>query len=236
MLPGNWQKETLAAQLDRFGPSRWAFRIPRGGSISGLPACSEATWEAPSWEGAAAERLAALLPDIKEWAKTLGLVEGLTPPDVVEQWNLSSAQFDEQPAFRIGAGGRCSGPAGLYRLTYGEAPRAYQLTVFFDPGAPAGRQVLRGEWYGLRFLALRHTGKYVKAMWREENGGILAVPYRQRWPLLYERALVLASGFLPYRNPENGLLYYYGVPRTLAEEVAEHLGVEVEMASAQVGG
>ena len=72
------------------------------------------------------------------------------------------------------------------------------------------------------------NGKYLKAIWRDDDGGLLAIPHRQRWPLLYKRALVLASGFLPNRNPENGLLYYRGIPLPLALSVAEHLGVQVE--------
>ena len=111
----------------------------------------------------------------------------------------------------------------------------YQLTVFFDPEASTGRQFLRGEWYGLRFLALRQSGKYLKAMWRDQDGGLLAVPYRQRWPLLYERALVLATGLLPRLHPEHGLLYYQGVPQSLAQAVAEHLDVRVETAPVLTG-
>jgi hypothetical protein len=65
-------------------------------------------------------------------------------------------------------------------------------------------------------------------MWQGEDGGTLAISHRQRWPLLYERALVLASGFLPSRHPENGLLYYRNIPLTLARSVAEQLGVQVE--------
>ena len=107
-------------------------------------------------------------------------------------------------------------------------PGLFQLTVFFDAGAESGRRLLRGEWYGLRFLALRRSGKYLKAMWRDEDGGLLAVPYRQRWPLLYERALVLSTGLLPRRHPENGLLYYQGIPLALATSIAEPLGVQVE--------
>ena len=65
-------------------------------------------------------------------------------------------------------------------------------------------------------------------MWSDDDGGTLAIPERHRWPLLYERALVLASGFLPYNQPQNRLLYYRGIPLTLAQHVADQLGVEVE--------
>jgi hypothetical protein len=232
-LTTSFHQEPPAPQPDGFGPSRWSFRLPPGDAPVGLPGSAEPTWDTPTWGGAVAERLPRLLPDVQEWMKALDAVS-VTPPDLAEQWQLQSCQFQPQPQFCRGGGGGWTGPAGLYRLTYGEAPRAFQLTVFFDPAAPPERQLLRGEWYGLRFLALRKAGKYLKAMWQNQDGGVLAVPYRQRWPLLYERALVLASGFLPCRHPENGLLYYQGVPRPLAETVAEHLGVQVEVASAAV--
>jgi hypothetical protein len=230
-VPGDYQPETPSPQPDGFGPSRWSFCLSPSGASVTLPPSAEPTWESPTWGGNVAERLAPLLPDIQEWKKTLTAVP-ITPADAVEQWNLQAGQFQPQPSFRLGDGGAWSGPGGLYRLTYGEPPRQHQLTVFFDAEAPAGQQLLRGEWYGLRFLALHQSGKYLKAMWRNQDGGLLAVPYRQRWPLLYERALVLASGLLPRRHPENGLLYYQGVPLSLAQGIAEHLGMQVETASA----
>jgi hypothetical protein len=113
-------------------------------------------------------------------------------------------------------------------LTYGEAPSVYHLTVFLEASSGPGYRLLRGEWYGLRFLALHRSDKYRKAMWSDEDGGTLAIPDRQRWPLLYERALVLASGFLPYRHLTKRLLYYRGIPLSLAQGVADQLGVEVE--------
>jgi hypothetical protein len=113
-------------------------------------------------------------------------------------------------------------------LTYGEAPSVYHLTIFLDADGGSGHQLLRGEWYGLRFLSLHRNDKYRKAMWSGDDGGSLAIPDRQRWPLLYERALVLASGFLPYRHPTKRLLYYRDIPLTLAQNIADQLGVEVE--------
>jgi hypothetical protein len=48
-----------------------------------------------------------------------------------------------------------------------------------------------------------------------------------RWPALYERALVLASGLLPSQSA-NGLLHYSGIPLELAHALAKRLGVELE--------
>lgn len=228
-LPASWQVSDPTPQMDGFGPSKRPIVIPSEVDHQWLSASTEPpTWQTPSWGGPVAERLAALLPLIDEWAKTLQPVATLTPPDAVEQWNLASASFVKSQDFRIDATGRCHGATGVYRLAYGEAPNAYHLTVFLDSAAPPGDQLLRGEWYGLRFLALHRNNKYRKAMWSGEEDGTLAIPERHRWPLLYERALVLASGFLPHGNAQNRLLYYRGVPLTLAQTVAGLLGVEVE--------
>ena len=228
-LPASWQASDPVPQPDGFGPAKRPIVLPSEMDNLWLsPSTEPPTWQIPSWGGLVAERLAALLPNIDEWAKTLQSVATLTPPDAVEQWDLASASFRNAPGFRIDSTGRCHGTTGLYRLAYGEAPSAYHLTVFLDSAAASGRQLFRGEWYGLRFLALHRSNKYRKAMWADENGGSLAIPERHRWPLLYERALVLASGFLPYSHPQNRLLYYRGVPLTLAKNVAEQLGVQVE--------
>ena len=88
--------------------------------------------------------------------------------------------------------------------------------------------MFRGEWYGLRFLALHRLSKYRKAEWSEDDCGCLKILKRQRWPLLYERALVLASGFLPASSTDGRYLYYRGIPLTLAQSVADQLGVKVE--------
>lgn len=227
-LPVTWQASDPVPQPDGFGPAKQPIVLPSEVDDQWLPPSTEPpTWQTPSWGGPVAERLAALLPQIDEWAKSLQPVATLTPPDAVGQWDLESDSFQNAPCFRIDPTGRCHGTTGLYRLAYGEVPSVYHMTVFFDAASPPGHQLLRGEWYGLRFLALHRNNKYRKAMWTAEDGGSLAIPERQRWPLLYERALVLASGLLPYRHPSKRLLYYRGVPLTLAQSVADQLGVEV---------
>ena len=225
-LPAALKQEESEPQPDGFGPSRWTIHLAEGSPGTELPVCtSPPTWATPVSGGAVAERLTALLPNISEWKESLVPDEWTIPPDAIELWDLQAGRF------QTWAGTLASGPAGMYRLTYGEAPRTYQTTIFFDPQAAADRRMLQGDWHGLRFLALHHSGKYLKAPWKDESGGLLAVPYRQRWPLMYERVLVLASGFLPCRHPENGFLYYQGIPETLAKNIAGHLGVEVVTAA-----
>lgn len=229
-LPASWQVCDLEPQPDGFGPAKLPIVIPADVDDQWLSASTEPpTWQTPSWGGPVAERLAALLPNIDEWVRTLQPVVTLTPPDAVEQWDLTSASFLSAPGFRIDTTGRCHGATGLYRLAYGQAPNVYHLTVFLDAAAAPGAQLLRGEWYGLRFLALCRDGKKKpKAVWSEPNGGTVAILVRQRWPLLFERALVLASGLLPDNTVNSRWLYYRGVPLGLAQLISDRLGVEVE--------
>ena len=228
-LPTLWQVSDPVPQPDGFGPAMRPIVLPTERGDQWLSASTEPpTWHTPSWGGPVAERLAALLPHIDEWVKTLQPIATLTPPDAVEQWDLASASFLNAPGFRIDPTGRCHGTTGLYRLAFGEAPSVYHLTVFLDSTSPPGRQLLRGEWYGLRFLALHRCGKYLKAVWSDADDGTLAILVRQRWPLLYERALVLASGLLPDNTTNGRYLYYRGVPLALAQSVADQLGVKVE--------
>jgi len=228
-LPSSWQAADPVTQPDGFSPAKLPIVLPSEGDDQRLPSSTEPpTWQCPSWGGPVAERLAALLPNLDEWAKTLQTVATLTPPDAAERWDLASASFQNEPGFRIDPTGRCHGATGLYRLAYGEAPSVFHLTVFLDSSLPPGHQLFRGEWYGLRFLALARSGKYRKSKWTDEGGGTLVIPKRHRWPLLYERSLVLASGFLPECRSDNRFLCYRGVPLTLAQTVADQLGAGLE--------
>jgi hypothetical protein len=233
-LPDTWRRVDNAGWDDRLGPPPRRYALPEGGAGVPFPPCTlPPSWTGLSWGGPVAERLAPLLPDVEEWAQTLAQVDWIPPPHAAEVWDLAGGNFREEPAFRVVAGGACVGPAGLYQFTFGDPPRAHQLTAFFDPEAPKGSQLRRGDWYGLRFLSLHRAGKYRKAVWRAEDN-TLAVLQRQRWPLLFERGLVLASGLLPQR--EGAWLYYAGITEGLAKTLADHLGVTLEPASCSVSG
>jgi hypothetical protein len=158
----------------------------------------------------------------------LAAVDRITTPDSVERFDTSKLTFVEEEGLRVQGGEVCSGKPGLYRLNYENPSGEFQLTVHYDPARTKERRLLRGEWYGLRFLAVHQSRKYLKAIWRSDGGGVLAVPNRQRWPLLYERALVLATGILPARMHPSGLLCYHGIPLNLAQTIASRLGVAIE--------
>jgi hypothetical protein len=65
----------------------------------------------------------------------------------------------------------------------------------------------------------------------------LTIPLADRWPLPYEKALVLASGLLPRvvrrGGPGGPLLQYAGVPGDFARELCDKLAVQHQVAVAQ---
>ncbi|HMP01732.1 MAG TPA: hypothetical protein PKC45_04440 [Gemmatales bacterium] len=173
-------------------------------------------------EGSLALVLAGNLPDLDHWEASLPVLSGLVNPEHAERWEGSG--YVEDSGFHI-RDGRYNGASGLYRVTRGEGRHRTQLTFYLDQE----RQVVRrGDWYGLRFLALRRAGRRCSACWTDDaSGGKLILRGQERWPALYERALVLASGLLPSQSA-NGLLHYSGIPLELAHALTKRLGVELE--------
>ncbi len=170
------------------------------------------------WEGTAAGNLVRRLPDLDQWRASLLCVERLPTPERAQRWDRGA--YHNEPSLRVFEG-RPQGPRGLYRLFYGEGTSSFELTGFLDSEFGAFR---RGDWYGLRFLAARQTEQSCPARWLTRQGRcVLLVPRSRRWPLLYERALVLASGFLPLQDGDR--VCYLDVPFDLAFTLAKLLGV-----------
>ena len=172
--------------------------------------------------GTPAARLAELLPDLNEWRDSLQSLPGLsTLPYVIEKWQ----DGDFVPCDTVRErNGIYQAEAGMYRLTRDGDSSGRALTLFFDP---ASQRWVRGDWYGLRFLALEATLGGVNAVY-SSNREELLIPESQRWPLLYERALVLSSGLLPSRALNHEWLSYPRVPLGLARGLCEKLNVDLQ--------
>jgi hypothetical protein len=84
---------------------------------------------------------------------------------------------------------------------------------------------LEGEFYGLKFLADLRAGRLHSAHYKDRDRSF-AVLRSQRWPEIYERALVLASGMLPIIQSE--WLIYKDIPRELAEHLTDKLHLKLE--------
>lgn len=155
-----------------------------------------------------AAQLAETLLPVDDWRAGLPIVTGVIP-SLYEKSRWLGGQFHAVETAHA---------AGFYELLRPNAQTA-PLTLYHDADAGCWR---RGDWYGLRFLASEDKqALFVK--------GQFAVPLNQRWPLLYEKALVLATGRLPRRS--GAWLIYPDVPSPLAVRLCAQLNVALTMQS-----
>ncbi len=166
--------------------------------------------------GNVANQLAEILPELKEWTLRLRSLPGIVPS--LYHWKRFESDDFTECVF--------SQQTGLYQMWDLDGGDRSRLTLFYDAATNSWRQ---GDWYGLRFLALQHREQPCIARYDRVKAR-LAIPYSQRWPQLYERALVLASGQLPnYQKTEQSLwLIYENVGRELVQQLTQKLQVTWE--------
>ncbi|MEF3274071.1 MAG: hypothetical protein K6356_06645 [Chloroflexus sp.] len=164
--------------------------------------------------------LARVLPSIAGWKQTLEPLQGVRPHAYTLKYfngkTFVEIDFDRK--------------SGLYELWPRERRSSSrgvigpEYVLYYD--AETDRW-LRGDWYDLRFLVRYHAGQKCPVRWRSTTGQ-LAVPLHWRWPEIYERALVLASGCLP--DFRQGWLIYYNIDSVLFEELRQKLSLDNEEA------
>jgi 23S rRNA pseudouridine2605 synthase len=163
------------------------------------------------------------LPDWRGWMESLRHFDGRDLGKFARTERWDGVYWVGTPLYYDQLGQHVIGPSGMYRLSQ-ETPARSPLTVCFY----AERQmILRGDWYGLRFLAGHLSGAHLHAEW-DQGGHSLFVPIAERWPFLYEQMLVQASGLLPSRSERPGWLCYPGIPEPLVECLCDKLDIEVE--------
>jgi len=170
--------------------------------------------------GRAAEHLSRLLPRLDEWTARLPVWDERDFGRFAVECYVPEADEVRACAFSD------AGARGLFRFTLEQPGRVFTTVAYRDE---AGGGWVCGDFYGLRFLARVSLG-LCRAAYREEQHQ-LVVPAADRWPMPYERALVLASGLLPQRIvTESGpaLLVYDGLPREFAEAMCALVGVTLE--------
>jgi hypothetical protein len=165
--------------------------------------------------------LAALLPDIDGWKATLTFIDKInTATCSMERWDGRSYEACHDFYQR---GDTYVGPSGLYRLTRGN----YQMVLYFDQDL---QRWLKGDWYGLRFLVYKTAGQECEIVYETDTRQLM-IPVAERWPLLYERALVLATGELPFPAVNREWLCYDDVSIELAVMLANKLGTSIKEVS-----
>lgn len=166
--------------------------------------------------GEASSRFAEILPNLATWQQSLRSIQGIVRS--LYEWKRFDGNDFVECIF--------CGQTGMYQMWAREESDRAHLTLFYDSETATWRQ---GDWYGLRFLALHYSDQQCIARYDPATAR-LAIPFSQRWPELYERALVLASGRLPgYQRTEESLwLIYENVGLELAAQLTKKLYVTCE--------
>ena len=162
-------------------------------------------------------QFAKLLPPLADWMRNLEVLDGIMPHMFQTKKFDGNTFIDYVFQYK----------SGFYQLwlteQYANAKRL-QYTLFYDE---TNRHWLRGDWYGLRFLSRQLDNKPCPVRY-ESVSKRLAVPREWRWPELYERALVLASGQLP--NQSDSWLVYDNIGPEIVHEFSTKLNLREEEA------
>jgi len=170
--------------------------------------------------GCVSERLSKLLPKLELWAKSIPAWDEKD----FERYQIE-LYFPQNDEF-VTVESMSQPEKGLYRFSIEHNKRKLETLAYFDDKNIIWKC---GDFYGLRFLARQNVG-ICNAVYNEKNNE-LVIADKNRWPMPYERALVLASGMLPRRlKTENGLsvLAYAGVSRELAKRLCGLLSLTME--------
>lgn len=171
--------------------------------------------------GCASRQLAELLPAVDQW---LGMLPVWDERDFAR---FETEQYDPlADEFRGIAPISSSPPGGLYRFIYEDGRRRVVTVAYRDE---VRQQWVCGDYYGLRFLARCRC--HLCRVAYSSNLLQLVIPIADRWPMPYERALVLAAGLLPQRLQRDSgppVLVYQGITAELAARMTALLGLKVE--------
>jgi hypothetical protein len=173
--------------------------------------------------GVASLKLAEALPHLKGWISSLPHIDRLNTANYeVKKWDgekyVTCTSLYERNGYYYG-------DSGLYHLTKECDASKYSLDLYFDAYQ---QRWLKGDWYGLSFMANREAGLESKALINPHTC-TLTIMTRSRWPFIYERALVLASGLLPSARTEPGCLIYQGISVELAQILTDKLELRLDV-------
>jgi len=203
-------------QPDDDGPPRLAFQA----DTERAAAVKAAAGVPVRFAGFVARKLCEALPAYSGWLASLPTDGALRTAAYVSCARYDGLSFS-QAVHPFEEAGRAVGQEGLYELTGVDGTCVYR---YLDPGLGVWRS---GDFHSLRFaglVAARERGN----VFLLADGGRAAIPSAQRWPLLHERCLVLASGRLPRWSAEGPSLIYYGVGRALLVGLAGKLSFRLE--------
>ncbi|MGD9818028.1 MAG: hypothetical protein AB7V04_04930 [Desulfomonilaceae bacterium] len=171
--------------------------------------------------GNAAEQLCNNLPDLDQWSQMLPKWEEIDLSRyTIEEYDPSDDSFGRRP--------RSAGfsPFTMYRFQIDQFKQRITTHAMYDEDQ---KKWICGDFYGLRFLARARNG-YARCLFSKETQE-LYIPVEDRWPMPYERALVLAGGLLPLklRDTNNrNMLIYTGITADFAIRMSNLLNLQME--------
>jgi hypothetical protein len=198
-------------QPDDDGPPRLTFRA----DAERAAAVKAAAGVPVRFAGFVARKLCDALPAYSDWLASLPTDGALRTAAFVRCARYDGLSFS-QVAHPFEDAGRAVGQEGLYEFTGADGTCVYR---YLDPGLGVWRS---GDFHSLRFAGWVAAWERASAFLLAD-GGRVAVPTAQQWPMLHERCLVLASGRLPRWSAEGPSMTYHGVGRDLLVRLADKL-------------
>jgi ribosomal protein S10 len=156
--------------------------------------------------------LARLLPSTTGWIELLEPLRALQP-SLYDCARFDGDHFIEEPFI---------GKSGFYELREPQGPGVGVAVRPTHAFYGADRHVwVRADWYGLRFLSRIADGQRCPVRW-DPATQLCTIPSDWRWPEIYERVLVLATGRLP-SFPDPRRIVYGGVTSSLLAVLADKI-------------
>lgn len=184
--------------------------------------------------GCTSERLLGYLPDLAFWRAHLVQVDLHYPlaEYQFERWDVERQAFQALPGIPPISPDPYIADyegTGVYRLKKRviRRPMDHYTKILYWDGSIGKKHWLIADFIGLRFAHFydNPTDEELRFIYRESSAE-LWIPEHQRWPYIYERCLVLASGYLAEKTSLAGydypLLKFRGIPRDYVEHF-EHL-------------
>lgn len=176
------------------------------------------------WAGCVADNLLQRLLPINQWIDELVAIPLLHPLSeyFIERWDADREQFLPK--------GRDDFQRGIYQFKRRAGRYETEIRLYYHDER---REFLVADFTGLRCIQRYDKGLPLEAIFDRKTRQ-LWVPENQRWPYIYERCIVLASGQLPIKSPLPGhtkpWLCYQHVPlRFMKRYTRELLDIHIEV-------
>lgn len=171
--------------------------------------------------GCVASKMKQMLPKFDKWVKMLPTwQESDFGRFQIERYDLVNNKFMSiSNIFPLNE--------GVYRFLLEHRGQNYFTLAFFDS---RDERWICGDFYGLRFIN-RNRANLCKAIYYAGTHQLI-IPTFDRWPMPYERALVLATGLMPQQfQTEVGhkFLKYINITQEFIINICELLGIKMEI-------